>query len=232
MVQSHFAKLLAKETLHGCLNPWCPPRVPYPGMTSGGPLGLGQASELSALRHEVEILRGRTHLVPTSGKTGRLPRASSTGSLGGLGSGSSGVHEQRASTTLLLKPKGSSVGKNLGSLDSLVDPVSQGLQLDKVRKTKDDTIVVSLPTESAAHTLRTSESLTSIYDIEESSTLMPQFHLGNVDSSLDKVRVLTALRMQRMKRRQTCDYVAEQAQRGGWSAHGSWLRIPRCGDSS
>jgi len=74
-----------------------------------------QASELAAHRREVEILRGRTHLVPTSGKTGQLARASSTGSLGGPQSGSSGVHEQRASTTLLLKPKGSSSGKNVGS---------------------------------------------------------------------------------------------------------------------
>jgi len=154
-----------------------------------------QASELAALRRKVEILRERTHLVPTEGKTGRQVRASSTGSLGRLGgNGSLGVHEHLAPTTLLLKPKNSSLGKNLGSLDSLLDPVTQGLQLDKVRKTKDDTIVVSLPTKRAAKTLQTFESLTSLYDIEESSTLMPQLRLGNVDSSFDKDRVLAALR--------------------------------------
>jgi len=101
-----------------------------------------QASELAALRREAEILRGRTHLVPTSEKTGRRVYPSSVGSLSGLETGSLGVQEQErsASTTLLIKPRNGSLGKKVGSLDSLLDPVSQGLQLDKVRKTKDATI--------------------------------------------------------------------------------------------
>ena len=136
--------------------------------------------------------------MPTSGMTGRRACASSRGSLSEPETGSSGVHEQPALATLLLKLKNSSTGKNLGSLDSLLDPVSQGLQLDKVRKTKDDTIKVSLPTKRAAYTLQTSESLTSLYDIKEPSALMPQCRLGNVDSSLDKDRVLTAQRTQNL----------------------------------
>jgi len=83
--------------------------------------------------------------VPTEGKTGRQGRAPSLGPLGRLEvrASGAGVHEPSGSTTLLSTPKQTYSGKNLGQLDSLLAPVTQGLQLDKVRRTKDDTNVVS-----------------------------------------------------------------------------------------